>query len=485
MNTSSLLAGLLVGLLFLSPAASQAQWQPDVRLTNDPASSSTSLNNASSTATSGNDVHVVWSDGRHGFDEIYYKSSPDGGTNWAADTRLTDYTLDSRYPSVSVSGSTLHVVWQDFRDTTSEIYHKRSTDGGMNWGTDTRLTNNSANKEFPSVSVSGSAVHVLWHDRRDGNDEIYYKRSTDGGLSWGTDTRLTNEPAISRNPSVSVSGSVAHVVWFDERDGGNREIYYKRSTDAGASWGADTRLTNEPNLSYYPCVSVSGQVVNVVWMEFRNGNWEIYYKRSTDAGASWGTDTRLTNNTSPSWNPSVSVSGSVVHVVWYDERDGNNEIYYKRSTDGGSNWSADTRLTNNTSPSWNPSVAVSVSAVHVVWMDARNGNWEIYCKRDPAGNPTGVDITNVETPVEFKLHQNFPNPFNPTTTIRYGLPASSHVVIKLYSVIGEEVATLVNETQEAGFKSVVVDANKLASGVYFYTLVTNNFVQTKRLMLLK
>ena len=78
------------------------------------------------------------------------------------------------------------------------------------------------------------------------------------------------------------------------------------------------------------------------------GTDEIYYKRSTDAGVNWGTDTRLTNNTADSWYPSVAVSGSVVHVVWDDNRDGNSEIYYKRSTDAGVNWGADTRLTNNT-----------------------------------------------------------------------------------------------------------------------------------------
>ena len=76
----------------------EAQWQPDVRLTNNPAYSYSSYNNARCVASSGNDVHVVWYDSRDGNYEIYYKRSTDGGISWEADTRLTNNTANSRYP---------------------------------------------------------------------------------------------------------------------------------------------------------------------------------------------------------------------------------------------------------------------------------------------------------------------------------------------------------------------------------------------------
>jgi len=94
---------------------------------------------------------------------------------------------------------------------------------------------------------------------------------TDGGISWGTDTRLTTNSAVSRYPSISVLGQVVHIAWQDYRDAGNGEIYYKRSTDGGASFGADTRLTNNGAFSELASVTVSGQVVNVVWLDFRDG----------------------------------------------------------------------------------------------------------------------------------------------------------------------------------------------------------------------
>ncbi|HEY5122485.1 MAG TPA: sialidase family protein, partial [Ignavibacteria bacterium] len=204
----------------------------------------------------------------------------------------------------------MHIAWEDNRNANYDIYYKRSSDGGISWGADVRMTNNNSSySASASITVSGSVVHVVWYDNRDGNQEIYYKRSTDAGISWGADVRLTNNTGASYFPSVAVSGSVVHVVWIDGRDG-NNEIYCKRSTDAGLSWGADTRLTNNTAYSFYPSIAVSGSVVHVVWEDYRDGNYEIYYKSSLDEGVSWGTDTRLTNNTAGSYFPSVAVSGS-------------------------------------------------------------------------------------------------------------------------------------------------------------------------------
>ncbi len=385
---------LLTSLILLVTVVSQAQWQPDVRLTNDPAVSFVVYGNAWAIAAIGNTLHVVWTDFRNGNFEIYYKRSTDGGTSWGADTRLTNNNSLSGTPGVAISGSVVHVIWADTRDGNAEIYYKRSPDGGISWGPDTRLTNAAGNSIGASLSASGSVVHVVWQDDRDGpvgNQEIYYKRSTDNGVSWQAEQRMTNEPAESFNASVAVNGSIVHIIWNDFRDGinnGNDEIYYKRSTDGGVSWGLDTRLTNDSSLSELPSVSVAGSTVNVVWGDFRNGNYEIYYKRSTNDGLSWGPDTRLTNNAGYSNWANVTASGSVVHVAWREERDGNAEIYYKRSTDRGSSWGSDIRLTNSVGISDKPTIAASGASVHIVWQDNRDGNYEIYYKRDPTGNGT-------------------------------------------------------------------------------------------------
>ncbi|MEO8666552.1 MAG: exo-alpha-sialidase [Ignavibacteria bacterium] len=475
-------------LVFFTAKSSQAQWQADIRLTNDHAVSNTSDNNARCVESSGNVVHVVWKDNRDGNYEIYYKQSIDGGISWGTDTRLTHNTANSLLPTLYVAGSVVNIVWQDNRDGNYEIYYKRSTDGGIHWGTDTRLTSNSAISRNPSMTGFLSTVNIVWRDNRDGNYEIYYKHSTDGGMHWGADTRLTNNPADSYNPSISQNASFVNVVWQDNRDG-NYEIYYKRSTDGGIVWETDARLTNNFAVSYNPIVSVSDSTVHVIWRDAREGNYDLFYKRSSDGGINWGIDTRLTHNTADSLVFSAAISGLAIHLVWEDNRDGNYEIYYKRSTNAGVTWEGDTRLTNNHAFSFYAFVSVSGSAVHVVWYDNRDGNDEIYYKRNPTGNPIGspaiVNSKGTGIPKEFSLTQNYPNPFNPKTIINYSIPNAQFIKLKVYDALGNEVAVLVNENQEAGTYFVEFDGGNLSSGIYFYKIVAGNFKKVLKMTLVK
>ena len=98
----------------------------------------------------------------------------------------------------------------------------------------------------------------------------------------------------------------------------------------------------------------------------------------------------------------------------------------------------------------------------------------------------GTDVEEVAgLPVNFKLDQNYPNPFNPTTVINFTIPKDGNVTLKVYNALGEEVATLVNEFKNASNYKVDFNASNLTSGVYFYTLKTDNFTQTKKMLLIK
>ena len=483
-------------IVFLNVAFLQAQWQPDVRLTNDPGWSTTSFNNAWCIASSGDTVHVVWYDNRDGNYEIYYKRSTDNGINWGPDTRLTDNSASSEYPALAVSGSFVHIVWYDFRDGNYEIYYKHSTDGGTNWEADVQLTFNSYPSYCPSLSVSNSIVSVVWIDGRDSNWEIYYKRSTDKGITWDSDTRLTNASSDSFNPSVSVTGSNVNVVWYDRRDG-NYGIYYRRSSDSGMNWEADTCLTNNSGSSIAPCIFAAASNVHVVWQDDRDGAYKIFYKHSSDEGMTWGQDTCLTEEDS-SFLPSIAVSDMKVHLVWAFEYPLNREIFYKRSIDNGITWEQEIRLTDAPKEGWLPSVSISDSILHLVWRDERDGNTEIYYKRYPNANVTGIENINAVLTNGFNLEQNYPNPFNPRTKISYSIPTSPSlplltkervgvrfVTLKVYDILGKEVVVLVNEEQPAGVYELNWNAANLPSGIYFYQLTAGDFIQTKKMILLK
>jgi hypothetical protein len=88
-------------------------------------------------------------------------------------------------------------------------------------------------------------------------------------------------------------------------------------------------------------------------------------------------------------------------------------------------------------------------------------------------------------PIEFKLAQNYPNPFNPSTNIEFQLPENSFVSLKVYDVLGNEIITLVNEERTAGSYEVEFNAGDFVSGTYFYTLIAEEFVETKKMILMK
>jgi plastocyanin len=121
------------------------------------------------------------------------------------------------------------------------------------------------------------------------------------------------------------------------------------------------------------------------------------------------------------------------------------------------------------------------------------GTFDYHCSPHPfmTGRIIVTSIAGVNDQRDiskFRLYQNYPNPFNPITVIAYTLPAKNHVKISLYSIIGKEIKTLKNETQEEGYHEVMVDGSNLSSGTYVYKIVVgdqNSIVESRKLTLLK
>ncbi len=120
------------------------------------------------------------------------------------------------------------------------------------------------------------------------------------------------------------------------------------------------------------------------------------------------------------------------------------------------------------------------------WCDPTFEKYHMY-RGVVLSNSTPVPVEEDELGVvkNFALDQNYPNPFNPTTKISYSIPVKSNVVLKVYDVIGREVASIINATQDAGKHTINFNASKLSSGLYFYTLQAGSFTQTKKMMLIK
>jgi hypothetical protein len=100
-------------------------------------------------------------------------------------------------------------------------------------------------------------------------------------------------------------------------------------------------------------------------------------------------------------------------------------------------------------------------------------------------NVSGVITRDNQTPVQFELYQNYPNPFNLSTTIKFSLIKEGKVTLRVFDVIGREVKILLNEEKPAGETTIVFNAKNLVSGMYFYTIQSGDFRQTKKMILLK
>lgn len=218
--------------------------------------------------------------------------------------------------------------------------------------------------------------------------------------------------------------------------------------------------------------------------------------------------------------PSVSISedGQVIYVMWtgpqlnsQGELDTANngagttyywrDLYHAYSTDGGTTWTYGgvfPGMSNTLSEVFGHAaqhlqqVNPTTYRAHIIYLADQTtgvGPFDaVLTDNDLIYTTYDITVTSADpSPVanSFDLAQNYPNPFNPSTNIRYSLAERSNVTIKVYDILGNEVATLVNQVKEAGNHNVVFNAANLASGMYIYTINAGNFTATKKMMLLK
>jgi hypothetical protein len=272
-----------------------------------------------------------------------------------------------------------------------------STNLGASWTQETQLTvDNSANVGVSAFQASNGTIWVVWASDRTGNYDLYYKTSSNLGASWSNDTQLTFHPAIDLKPVIhQMSDKSIWIVWSSNRNG-SYDLYQKTSSDNGASWSDETRLTTDSSLNKMPSLTqTSDGSTWIVWASSRSGSYDLYYKASADFGASWSKDTQLTNGPKIDSNPQIlqTIDGKI-WIFWSSRKastTADDDIYYMHSTDNGVTWSDSIQFTNNEYDDvWPSLVQTHLVKIWVVWTSNRadqpDGNWEIYCKSSLAGD---------------------------------------------------------------------------------------------------
>jgi ligand-binding sensor domain-containing protein len=347
--------------------------------------------------------------------------STNNGASWTAFN--TDLPPYRYINTLAVDGANLYA------GTVSGVFV--STDNGTSWSAGTGMTGTNL---FAGTWDTGVFI------------------STNNGASWtAVNTGLTMLIVFS----LAVSGTNLFV-GLDERAG----VF--RSTNNGTSWtAARTGLTN----GYIFSLAINGTNLFA-------GTYEGVFL-STDNGTSW----TMVNSGVPVDShgdyprvPALAVSGTNVFAGTYG-----NGVF----------------LSTNNGISWTP-VNTGLPFPYIDNLAVDDAN--LYCGSNGMGvwfRPlsemvtTSVSEPSCDLPTMFGLQQNYPNPFNAGTTIRFDLPHASKVSLKVYSVLGQEVTTLVEEEKSAGTYNVQFSAASLSSGMYVYRLQAGEYVAEKKLVLLK
>jgi photosystem II stability/assembly factor-like uncharacterized protein len=275
---------------------------------------------------------------------------------------------------------------------------------------------------------------------------VIYK-TTNGGGSW-TNSTITYETQNQNTDFRAVYSTGSGIIYAGGLNTLGSSSLFK-STDDGATWSA-LNFFNDVNSLFFTSVDTGYAATNV----------GIF--KTTDVGSTWNnilSTTQALNSIyiKNEFGLAVGTSGQIYNT-----------------TDRGLSW------TLMTSPITNQDLlrvfVVSNSLAYAVGTNGTIIKYEI-----PTG---GIDEESL-TSKEFTLSQNYPNPFNPTTRIKFSLPQVSNVELKVFNILGNEVTTLINEEKPAGSYEVEFDASLLPSGVYFYQLKAENYITTKKMILMK
>jgi hypothetical protein len=311
---------------------------------------------------------------------------------------ISDNSGKSYEPVIAVdTGNNLNVVWNDFTSINHEIYFSRSADGGSSWSKNDNISSNAGTSRSPAIAVDNAGnINVVWKDFTTGDPEVYFSRSKDEGTSWSTPLNIS-KTGYADNPAIGTDNSdYIYVVW-EEFVLPHYEIYFSRSTDGGSTWSNPVSISNSTNSSGDPDIAVdSTGKLYVVWEKYISYNHEIYFIKSNDKGVNWGQVVNLSKNKYGSLDPSIAVYNSNVYVVWEDRSSGDEEIYFKRSSNGGANWKQSIILSDKAYyDSYDPAISVDpVGNINVVWAEH---NYDILYSRsvdNGASWSSKVNISN-------------------------------------------------------------------------------------------
>jgi hypothetical protein len=353
---------------------------------------------------------VTWMDFRGDDWDIYAQRYDYDGNPQGSNFKVNDDvggTFIQYYPAVAMDDNANFVItWMDDRNGNNDIYAQRYNPQGSPSGSNFKVNDDVGTYQqyYPVVAKVGSGNFVIaWADYRSGAD-IYAQRYGSDGTPAGSNFKANDDVGSSAQyyPAIIKDNSGNFVItWMDYRDG-NCDIYAQRFNASGGPLGANFKVNNDAGTldQRYPAIGVDGMGNFVItWQDFRDVISDIYAQRYHSSGAVLGSNFKVNDDekTAVQNVPAIAIdsSGKFV-IVWEDHRYDLGDVYLQRYSSSGTPVGSNLMVNDDggTITQTQPAVAMNGSGNSVVtWQDLRNNNYDIYAQRyDPLGNPQGTNL---------------------------------------------------------------------------------------------
>lgn len=357
-------------------------------------------------------------------------------SNLSETNNLTQNDDDSVYPQISSSSDNIYIVWQEsvgsYGTTNYDIFFKKSNDNGDNFGSPINLSDNAGFSEHPQIASVGNLIYVVWVDDSSGEREIMFSKSSDSGKTFSNSIVISRNSMSPYHVELAAEGQNVYVVWNSFGMETSNIILLSKSNDAGKTFGELTEI-GVGDMETYPKIAANADEYYITWDRRDNKATEILlikghkdYKMDNitqlgklnndgiDGGesqvavdpdhviVSWASNipvdkkyvyisssmnkgNSFTNNIPLSSTNSSNVENIFIddnlYVVWQDNIDGNQEIFYTKSNANGTSIYKSINVSNNIGISECPSITVSTSGIHMIWEDDTTGNHDVLYKR--------------------------------------------------------------------------------------------------------
>jgi hypothetical protein len=429
------------------------------------------------------------------FDPYVQKIDSNGNKLWGVDgIKLNPYSSSQRVSMFLCNDNEegLYAFWiissNEYPDYDSLFIQHISNDGQKVWGENGIFIDDSIFSTLNSwiIEDDGGGIYVQYRKK---NTEHYIRKyDPSGNLIWTLINSLSYPSVISDNQGGIILSGVKIVF--------PRQLIINRiSLEGERLWGEGGIIVDDSvgaNYAYAKLLLNSDSTVSVLWDTEWWPNDDVFLQRYTlDGEQVWAEPIRVSDIISAKSRLGLINSDSNSNIVaWAEGLDSSAQFAHKINSDGIKLWNEKKLISTNYSTDETKVLTDDNDGAIIVWrIDPPWGG--IYAQQISKYGNLGeiiisVNETNVnDYPAKYFLAQNYPNPFNPTTTIRFEIPERSIVTIKVYDVLGSEIATLINEEKSVGKYDVEFDGSGLSSGIYFYQLTAGSFSETKKMILLR